>query len=251
VGLSELVARTGVPAATLHHWLRLHLLPPPVRVGARRNSYDERHVRAARLVRVLRERRRLSLEEIAAVLPSLLEVDEHEAFRPDMWNAAIAAQMRQVQPSDPPAALLDAAAAAFTQAGYADVRVDDLCAAAGMAKGSFYRWFASKDDAFNAAVRHVGAKASVALQRHELPKTPDEAVALLVTVMAPHIPLLLEAGGRAVRGNAGAASALRGSVEVIQRTLAERSGLRSRAARRWLETVFGRAALTAVGVTHP
>jgi hypothetical protein len=54
-----------------------------------------------------------------------------------------------------------------------------------------------------------------------------------------------------VRGNAGSADALRGSVEAIQRTLAERSGLRSRAARRWLETVFGRAALTAVGVSRP
>jgi AcrR family transcriptional regulator/predicted DNA-binding transcriptional regulator AlpA len=251
LGLSRLVDLTGVPAATLHHWLRLQLLPPPVRLGARRNVYDERHVRAARLIRVLREHRRLPLEEIAAVLPTLMEVDEQEAFRPEMWNAAIAAQIRQVQPAEPPTELLDAAVAAFTQAGYAEVRVDDVCAAVGMAKGSFYRWFVSKDDAFNAAVRHVGAKASHELSERELPKTPDDAVGLLVTVMAPHVPLLLEAGVRAVRGDAGAAEALLGSVEAIQLTLAERSGLRSRAARRWLETVFGRAALTAVGIRSP
>ena len=31
--------------------------------------------------------------------------------------------------------------------GYAEVRVEDVCVAAGMAKGSFYRWFESKGDA--------------------------------------------------------------------------------------------------------
>ncbi len=245
MGLSGLVARTGVPAATLHYWLRRELLPPPRRVGGR-YRYDDCHVRAARLVRVLREDRHLSIEETAAILPSLLAVGDEQALHPDTWNAALAAHLPA--PRVVPTKLLDAAVAAFTSAGYAEVRVDDLCTAAGMAKGSFYRWFGSKDDAFNAAVRHVGTMASAALQEHELPRTPDDAVALLVIVMAPHLPLLLEAGGRAVRGHAGVAEALRGSVEAVQRTLAARSGLESRAARQWLETVLGRAALVAVGV---
>jgi AcrR family transcriptional regulator/predicted DNA-binding transcriptional regulator AlpA len=249
LGLSDLVARTGVPAPTLHHWLRLGVLPPPVRSGSRRNTYDQRHIQAARLIRVLRERRGLSLEEIAAVLPTLLEAGEQEAFRPEMWSAAIAAHIRRVQPAAPPPELLDAAAAAFAHLGYGEVRVDDLCAAVGMAKGSFYRWFTSKDDAYNAAVRHVGTRVDAELRAREPPATPEEAVVLLAEAVRPHLALLLEAGSRAVRGDAAAAGALGSSIAAIERTLSSVSGFSSQGGRTWLETVFGKAALSAVGVS--
>jgi AcrR family transcriptional regulator len=247
-GLAALVAHTGIPAPTLHHWLRLGLLPPAHREHSRRNTYDERHVQAARLVRVLRERRGLSLDEIAAVLPSLLEAGEQEAFRPEIWNAAIAAHLRRVQPAEAPAELLDAAAAAFARLGFAEVRVDDVCAAVGMAKGSFYRWFASKEDAYNAAVRHVGARVDTALRDGPGPATAEEAVALLASAVGPHLALLLEAGSRAARGDAGTATALGACIGAIERTLSCTSGFMSQRGRRWLETVFGRAALSAVGL---
>jgi len=247
-GLAELVARTGVPAPTLHHWLRLGLLPPPHRERSRRNAYDEQHVQAARLVRVLRERRRLSLDEIGAVLPSLIEAGEPQAFRPEMWNAAIAAHLRRVQPAEPPAELLDAAAAAFARLGFAEVRVDDVCAAVGMAKGSFYRWFASKEDAYNAAVRHVGVRVDAALRDGPGPESAEGAVALLAATVGPHLALLLEAGSRAARGDTETAAALGACIGAIQRTLSCTAGFRSQRGRSWLETVFGRAALSAIGL---
>ena len=44
--LAVVVARTGVPSATLHHWLSLGLLPAPIRLARNRFAYDERHVQA-------------------------------------------------------------------------------------------------------------------------------------------------------------------------------------------------------------
>src|SRR5204863_8272054 len=87
--IGEVVERTGVPATTIHHYRNLGLLPPPEKVGTNRFAYDERHVQAVRLVRLLRDRRHLSLETIRDVLPELLAVDE-EAFRPDMWDQVVA-----------------------------------------------------------------------------------------------------------------------------------------------------------------
>src|SRR5207247_9546189 len=79
--LRALVQRTGIPATTIHHYSRLGLLPEPERVAPNRFHYDERHVQALRLVRLLRERRRLPLDTIRRVLPALLAVED-DAFLP-------------------------------------------------------------------------------------------------------------------------------------------------------------------------
>src|SRR5262249_49799240 len=71
-GMAELVERTGVPAPSIHHYLRMGLLPRPKQVATNRFAYDRRHEQALLLIRLLRERRRLSLQVIRRVLPQLL-----------------------------------------------------------------------------------------------------------------------------------------------------------------------------------
>ncbi|MGH2927257.1 MAG: TetR family transcriptional regulator, partial [Solirubrobacteraceae bacterium] len=46
------------------------------------------------------------------------------------------------------AALIDAARRVFERDGYLEARVADIAAAAGVAHGSFYTYFDSKDDVF-------------------------------------------------------------------------------------------------------
>src|SRR5712691_7664739 len=87
--IGELVARSGVPAATIHHYLRLGLLPSARRAAPNRFLYDERHVQALRLIRLLRERRGLPLPVIRRVLPDLLGLEQDQAFRPEMWDRAV------------------------------------------------------------------------------------------------------------------------------------------------------------------
>src|SRR5918995_450678 len=87
--IAELVERTGIPATTIHHYRNAGLLPPPERVGANRFRYSDRHVQALRLIRVLRDRRRLPLPAIREVLPELLASGDEEAFHTETWEAAL------------------------------------------------------------------------------------------------------------------------------------------------------------------
>lgn len=57
-------------------------------------------------------------------------------------------------PTDSRTRLLDAALATIRRKGYAATTIDDLCAATGLSKGSFFHHFKSKEDLALAAAQH-------------------------------------------------------------------------------------------------
>ena len=62
--ISELVEQTGVPLATVKYYLRERLLPEGAKVTPRLTEYDDRHVRALGLIRILREVGRVPMESL-------------------------------------------------------------------------------------------------------------------------------------------------------------------------------------------
>ena len=168
----------------------------PTRIGANRFAYDERHVQALRLVRLLRERRHLSLETIRDVLPELLAVDE-EAFRPDDVGPG-----RRVARRDGTGTReRDRRRGAATRSpgrGYADVNIADVAEAVGVGKGTVYRQFASKEDLFTAAAAAAvasvgrGVSAPGRGRRRVGRRRGGRGRALRSPALEPELPLLLE-----------------------------------------------------------
>jgi AcrR family transcriptional regulator len=198
--VSELAERAGVSVPTIHSYRRLGLLPEPTVIAANRFLYDDRHVEALAMIRLLRRERNMSLAAIVEVLPDLLPTGEEEAFRPQMWQQVLDSYLETAAQSEPPARLLTAARDAFVQHGYAGVNIADLCADAEMATGSFYRHFQSKDAVFVAAVRSVADVVSEDLSDMPLGVSKARAIATLRTLLEPFIPLLLESVLREQRG---------------------------------------------------
>jgi AcrR family transcriptional regulator len=198
--VSELAERAGVSVPTIHSYRRLGLLPEPTVVAANRFLYDDRHVEALAMIRLLRRERNMSLASIVEVLPDLLPTGEEEAFRPQMWQQVLDSYLDAAAQSEPPARLLAAARDAFAQHGYAGVNIAEICAEAEMATGSFYRHFQSKDAVFVAAVRSVADLVSDDL--HALPYgiSKTRATATVRALLAPFMLLLLESTLREARG---------------------------------------------------
>ncbi len=69
--------------------------------------------------------------------------------------------------------LLDAGAKVLPARGYHDARVDDIVSVAGVSHGSFYRYFANKDDFFRALAEAASARMIELLS--EFPKDGDTA----------------------------------------------------------------------------
>lgn len=209
--MAELVERTGTTPATVRHYLDLGLLPRPQRVAGNRYLYDSRHEQAIRLIRLLRERRKLSLAQIRRLLPELLRIPGEQAFRPDMWDETVEVHLRERGRQLPAARLLRAGMSAFERHGFAEVRVDDVCRAAKVAKGSFYRHYRSKEELFFAAASEAGDEVARSFS-DEAGKGGlglDEAVAVLTDALSRHLPLLLDLIALAAQRRPGHARAAR------------------------------------------
>lgn len=213
--MSELVDRTGVPAATIRYYLVGGLLPPPVRAASNRFLYDERHVEVVRLVRLLRERRGLSLETIGRVLPELLPdllgKPRGGVFRPEMWGEVLAAGGGVGAGPSLRERLVEIGAAAFSKHGYAEVTVDDVCRAADIAKGSFYRQFGSKEELFLAVAETVAQRSAEAFVAWAGGRavSPDQAVPALADALAAHLAVVLDLTSLAAQQRPGYARTLR------------------------------------------
>jgi AcrR family transcriptional regulator len=198
--ISELVATTGIPAATIHHYLREGLIPRPKRVTANRFLYDQRHVQALILIRRVRDQRGLSLGMIKRIIPELLTLEGEDAFRPEMWDKALAPRLARRRSSA--VRLLQAAKDSFARRGYADVNVDDICRVARIAKGSFYRHHRSKEELFFAVAESLASDAVTLFLASTGPAevSEEDAAIHLAPLMEPGLPVFLDLFARAVQG---------------------------------------------------
>jgi AcrR family transcriptional regulator len=70
--------------------------------------------------------------------------------------------------------LLESALVVFARKGFHDTRIDDVCAAAGISRATFYRYFDRKEALFDALVDLMGVEVIEIGQRLD-PVTPDAA----------------------------------------------------------------------------
>jgi AcrR family transcriptional regulator len=207
--ISELVTRTGVPRATIHHYLARGVLPQPRKVATNRFLYQDRHVHALRLIKLLRERRHLPLNVIGEVLPDLMGMRGEQAFRPEMWDQAVGLHLRESSRTAPASRLVQVATTAFSRHGYENVNVDDLCRAAGVAKGSFYRYYNSKEELFFATASHAAVEVGKSfgeLKARRGASSTEDLAEVLAAALEPRLPLLLELWSRALQKRPGHAA---------------------------------------------
>jgi AcrR family transcriptional regulator len=236
-GVSELAARSGVPVPTIHHYRKLGLLPPAAQMAPNRFSYDERHVVALGAIRSLRAHQ-VPLDTVRRVLPALLASDS-AGLTEEAWQGLVADG--SVSTADPAAErLLDAAREAFARRGYDGVSVGEICDAAGIAKGTFYRYFDSKDAIFVAAARSTVEAVGEALDRRGGTLSETEALGALQALLAPLAPLLLEAATRELRDEPKSAGIVASVAQGLAARLRPRLGAQGAipAARKVVETVI-------------
>jgi AcrR family transcriptional regulator len=226
--MSELVERTGVAAATVRYYFAAKVLPPPQKVSSNRFLYDERHVELIRLIRLVRERRGLSIETIGRLLtellPDLFDKPSHGVFRLEMWNQLLAAETQPEEGTSVDERLVEAGLTLFSRRGYADVSIDDVCRSALIAKGSFYRHYPSKGALFVAVAEEAARRTEREFEASSS-GGGDVASAIdgLAGVLVPYVTLLLDLASLATQRRPGYGRVLGRVADVLAAGVARRA----------------------------
>lgn len=185
--LSELVARSGVPASTIHHYRRAGLIPSPARETANRFAYDERHLEALRSIR------------------------DHAAVDPECRARVVAVAIEAFQTrSYSEVTVSDIAEAAQVAKGTVYrhfASKEDLLTAA------IDSLLADTESRFASAVTALGGPAG-------LTGDPEKTALVFGHLVAGVLPMLLELGARAAKGHEPSADQARH----VLRVLAEAAG---------------------------
>jgi AcrR family transcriptional regulator len=132
--------------------------------------------------------------------------------------------------------LLDAAIELFQTRSYAEVTVSDIAERAGVAKGSVYRYFPSKEAVFAAAIEamvgDIASRFAAAVTAlggpEEAGRDRDKVAAVFAALMEPSMPMLLELGLKAAQGQAASLNLavwmLRTLIDATGRPLAGATG---------------------------
>jgi AcrR family transcriptional regulator len=140
---------------------------------------------------------------IRRIMPELSRLEAEEAFRPEIWDRALAPRISR-RPT-PSARLVEAAKEAFAKRGYGEVNVDEICRAAHLAKGSFYRHYRSKEELFLAAAESLADEVA-GLFREAAEDGPIDfanAGAVLARYLEPRLPVFLELLARSIQERHG------------------------------------------------
>ena len=136
--MAELSSRSGIAASTIRHYLRLGLLPEPLRTARTMAYYGPEH-----LERLAYIRRRLQAGA------TLRQVEQELASRPSSPAAAADGQLVH---SSQRARLITAASAVFLRSGFEAASVEEVVRRAGVGKAAFYRHFAGKRELLAACI---------------------------------------------------------------------------------------------------
>lgn len=136
--MAELSSRSGIAASTIRHYLRLGLLPAPLRTATTMAYYGPEH-----LERLTYIRRRLQAGA------TLREVGQELAGQASSPAAAADGQLVH---SSQRARLIKAGSAVFLRSGFEAASVEDVVGRAAVGKTAFYRHFTGKRDLLAACV---------------------------------------------------------------------------------------------------
>lgn len=132
--LLQLSKESGLSISTLYEYLRNGILPPPIRRGPTKATYNESHLQRLKTVRIMREEERLSLAEIKKKLAEKSDTPQTDAL--------------QKTDTDIRNQIIDTALTLFSRKHYDKTKISDITHALHMGNGTFYRYFKSKEELF-------------------------------------------------------------------------------------------------------
>jgi len=160
--IAELCQVTGFTKPMIMHYLKLGLMPAPLKISPNLHLYDQSHVDALTKIAAFREEG-LSLPQVKEALDSGREPSHRQS--PSAPGSEISGDKGQK--------ITEMAIRLFSKDGYENVKVSDITDALNIGKGTFYLYFANKRELLHNCFAHVQSLLIAAEGTEEIHGAPD------------------------------------------------------------------------------
>lgn len=142
--ISDLEYLSGIPRYTIHRYIRLGLLPEPLRTGKTMAYYHRGHLERLLILRDIKGAYRLPVSYLKRALQERSGVPETHSAKEGGSGEETGKETGEPRRRK----IREAATMIFLEKGYQRTRVQDIADAAGISVGTFYIYYRNKKELF-------------------------------------------------------------------------------------------------------
>ena len=146
--VSQVSRATGVSTSAINYYVRIGLLPPPVKTHKNMAYYDPSYIQMINYVKRLQLQKHLPLERIKEIMAKKIEIwSEMSSGQQHPANEVFSEEETgKLDAQDKRRRIMEAGVRLFTRQGYYSTSEEDLVELAGVSMGEFYEYYSSKED---------------------------------------------------------------------------------------------------------
>ncbi|MDD3717152.1 MAG: MerR family transcriptional regulator [Actinomycetota bacterium] len=146
--VSQVSRATGVSTSAINYYVRIGLLPPPVKTHKNMAYYDPSYIQMINYVRRLQLQKHLPLEQIKEIMSKKIKIWRDMSGSPNLVSEDAVAEGMEESPSrkDARERIMETGSRLFSQQGYYATAEEDIIEQAGITAGEFYEHYSGKED---------------------------------------------------------------------------------------------------------
>ncbi len=147
--VSQVARATGVSTSAINYYVRIGLLPPPLKTHKNMAYYDPSYIQMINYIRRLQVQRHLPLEKIREIMAAKVKIWREVGTEPgglvgEMFGDERGEEEKGAE--DARRRIMRAASRLFSGKGYYDTALEDIIDLAGVSLGEFHQHYSGKED---------------------------------------------------------------------------------------------------------
>ena len=146
--VSRVSKATGVSTSAINYYVRIGLLPPPVKTHKNMAYYDSTYIQMINYIRRLQLKKHLPLDQIKEIMAKKIKIwrDMSSNQRSTAEDVFIERESGRTESLDARRRIVEAGARLFSSKGYYATSEKDLIDLAKVSMGEFYEYYSGKED---------------------------------------------------------------------------------------------------------
>lgn len=144
--VSQVAKATGVSTSAINYYVRLGLLPPPIKTHRNMAYYHPTYVQMINYIKHLQLQKHLPLERIKEIMAAKMEIWKEMDRMPDLGEGSEAGVSVPGHKLEVREKIMEAGVKLFSRKGYHFTTERDIAEAAGVSMGEFHSLYAGKED---------------------------------------------------------------------------------------------------------